>query len=114
MKSSFFQHWCRVQQKLFAKWTIKIKKYIMPLYISGNADEEESQHPLISYCKPSSVEKKGRRKKKRGRKKLRRGKKNRGRKGEKTDGDRWGKRQVRKDRREEGVERRRRRDRGID
>lgn len=45
---------------------------------------------------------------------MRRGEKNRGRKGEKTDGDRWAKRQVRKDRREEGTERRRRGDRGID
>lgn len=45
-------------------------------------------------------------KRRRGRKKSRGGEKHRGRKGEKTDGDRWANRQVRKDTREEGAERR--------
>lgn len=103
---------------------LKLKKCILPIYRSAATQTLV----LLSWCtrtkvsirsapstvNPPVLEKKRRRKKERGRKKLRRGEKNRGRKGETTDGDRWAKRQVRKDRREEGAERRRRGDRGID
>lgn len=76
------------------------------IYRSANSSpflmhEKENQHPFApSTVNPPLLEK-GRRKKERGRKKLKRGKKNRGRKSEKSDGDRWANRQVRKVRREE-------------
>lgn len=91
-------------------------------FIHSNADscsdflmhEQGSQHLLCSfYCTPSSSEKREKKEEDRKEETEKRGEK-RGRKGEKTDGDRWAKRQVRKDRWEEGAERRRRRDRGID
>lgn len=105
-----------------AERQLKKKKHILPscaalqiLVLLFLIHEQESQHLLCSYCKPSSIGgKKLRRKRKRGRKKPRRGEKKeeeKERRQTETDGqkDKCGKTDGKRE-----LKRRRRRDRGID
>lgn len=102
-------------------WTVRIKNTCRPCGSAALTTvqivlllmfKEGCQHPLSPfYCKSPSVGEKKKIKRRKGGEEGRNREEGRNTeegRGEKTDGDRWANRQVRKDTREEGAERRRR------